>query len=298
MTHSHPRDPAPPETLHGLRLDPSVRYVTDELAALHIYDPSDADYATFFRDPPLVASVVDRARHHASQVQRFLALLNNSAHTIAPSQLSQLYALTLLNGIATVAAALIPARAGADRHAQRQQGAAFLGTLEDGKNNELYDVGEIAFGLHGIDAAVIAQDAIAFAARGHGEPSPTSRATLHVLEEHATLSCWLRRKTNIPGLFVEADNHAQMANRFAKALDEDEFSPRARDAMIAAREGALLQNAIVLAEIALSTADVDTDAIFETAHESLDRRVQAKAALLIAIAMGKHMRAMMAAHLF
>lgn len=296
MTHSHPRDPAPPETLNGLRLDPLVRSVTDELAALHIYDPSDDDYAWFFRDPAPVASIVDRARHHASQAQRFVKLLNNSTRIVAQSQLSQLYALTLLNGIATVAAALIPAMTGADRHAKRQQGAAFLGTLEDGKDNELYDVGEIAFGLYGIDAAVIARDAIAFAARGHGKSSPTSRATLHVVEEQATLSCWLRRKTNIPALFAEAENHAQMTNRFAKALDEDELSPRARDAMIAAHEGALLQNAVVLAEIALSTADVDTDTILEAAHEALDTRVQAKAALLIAIAMGKHMRAVMAAH--
>ncbi len=296
MNHSYPREPAPPETLHGLRLDHSVRNVTDELAALHIYDPSDDDYAQFFRDPPPVASVVDRARHHASQAQRFITLLNNSTRTVAQNQLSQLYALTLLNGIATVAAALIPARAGADRHAQRQQGAAFLGTLEDGKSNELYEVGEIAFDLRGIDAAVIAQDAIAFAARGHGKPSPTSRATLHVVEEQATLSCWLRRKANIPGLFVEAENHAQMANRFAKALDEDELSPRARDALIAAHEGALLQNVVVLAEIALSTAAVDTDAILDAAHESLDARVQVKAALLIAIEMGKHIRKAMAAY--
>lgn len=296
MTNSNRRDSARPSTLHGLRLDPTLRAVIDEIAALRLYEASVRDYAHFYRNPPSVVAIVDRARHHAAEVARFIALVQNSARATVHLHLSQIYALALLNAIGTVAVALMPAKTGADRYARRQQGAAFMATLEDPGENELRHLGELAFGLTHVDAAAITQDAIAFAARGHGTPPQPSRATLHVIEEEATLHHWLQRKIQLPVLLDEARRHAEMASRFARALDEDELDPRERDENAAAFEGALLQHVLVLAEIALSQADVDTDLVLGAAHAAVATRPPAQAAVLIAIATGQHMRAMMAAN--
>ena len=140
------------------------------------------------------------------------------------------------------------------------------------------------------------KDAIAFAARGHGTPPQPSRATLHVIEEEATLRHWLQRKIQLPVLLDEARRHAEMASRFASALDEEELEPRDRDEIAAAYEGALLQHVLVLAQIALSQDDVDTDLVLGAAHASVARRPPAQAAVLIAIATGQHLRAMIAAN--
>lgn len=298
MTNSNPRGSLRPASLRGLRLDPTVRTVIDELAALRLHQPGIADYADFARNPPSVVAMVDRARHHAAEVARLIALVQNTDRAAVHLQLSGLYALALLNAIATVAVALMPARTGADRHARRQQGAAFVATLDDPEENELRHAGAIAFGRNGVDAAVIAQDAIAFAGRGHGAPPQPSRATLHVIEEQATLHHWLQQTADLPALLGEARRHAEMASRFEMSLDHDELGPRDRDETAAACEGALLQHAIVLAQIALSQAEVDTDLVLDAAHATVTNRPQLQAGLLIAIAMGQHLRTMIAANPF
>ncbi|MCU4178628.1 hypothetical protein [Bosea sp. BH3] len=296
MTNSNPREPAPPASLRGLLLDPTVRAVIDELAALRLHQPGIADYAHFARNPPSVVAMVDRARHHAAEVARLIALVQNTDRAAVHLQLSGLYALALLNATATAAVALMPARTGADRHARRQHGAAFLAALDNPEENELRHAGAIAFGRNGVDAAVIAQDAIAFAGRGRGAPPQPSRATLHVIEEQATLHHWLKQTVDLTTLLDEARRHAKMASRLAMSLDQDELSSRDRDAIAAAFEGALLQHAIVLAQIALSQAEVDTDLVLDAAHTTVTNRPQLQAGLLIAIAMGQNLRTMIAAN--
>ncbi len=295
MTRSHPRASAP-ESLATLQLDPTLRATIDEIAALRLNRPSIADYAAFIRKPPNVAGIVERARLHGDQVKRFVTLADGSPPGVITFNLPQLYALVLLNTTATVAVALMPARDGADRHARRQQGQAFIQSLENPEENDLRHLAEIAFRLKERDASQITQDAIAFAGRGHGEEPTSSRATLHTIEEHVTLRVWLKRQTDIPALLEEARHHAVMADRFAASFDQDELHPQERDEIAAAREGALLQHVLALAEIALASVPVDTDLIFEVAHASVATRAQLQAGLLIAIAVGQHYRAMLAAN--
>lgn len=295
MTFSQPGATAT-ATLATLPFDPTLRPVIDEIAALRLHQPSVSAYANFIRNRASVADMVERARLHADQVARFVALAQVSPPGQVSQHLAQLYALVLLNTTATVAVALMPATSGADRHARRQQGAAFMQSLDNPKDNELRHVGEIAFGLNDHDAHTLAQDAIAFAGRGHGEAPPTSPATLHRIEDHVALRSWLKRKTDTGLLLAEARQHAEWAERFALSLDQDELHPEDRDEITAAREAALLQHVLALAALALSPVAVNADQIFEAAHASVATRAPLQAGLIIAIAAGQHYRAMLAAH--
>jgi hypothetical protein len=284
------------DSLATLKLDSTLRPAIDEIAALRLDQPRCAGYAAFIRNPASVADMVERARIHADQVARFVALAQVSPPGAVSQHLASLYALVQLNTIATVAVALMPATTGADRHARRQQGRAFIESLENPQDNELRHVGEIAFGLTGGDAQAIAQDAIAFAGRGHGEAVTASRATAHRIEEQATLRHWLKREIDADQLLAEARHHAVMAERFALSLDQDELHPEDRDEVVAAREGALLQHALTLAALALSPVAIRSDLILHAAHASIATRPQFHAGLLIAIAAGQHCRRMLAAH--
>lgn len=295
MTNAHPGEPSRKAACHGRSPGPTRRRVIDEFAALRLHRLTTADYARFARNPPSIAAIVERARHHANEVARFVTLTENNPGGVR-LQLVQLYALTILNAFATVAVALMPARTGADRHARRQQGAAFIQSLEDPADNELRDVAIIAFCLEDNDAALITNDAIAFATADWKAVARSGAATTHILEEHAGLGEWLRRNADVAALLGEAKRHGDAADRLANALEEAELGPRERDELIAAQEGALLQHLLALADLALSRAEVDTDLILDAAHPSVMERAQMNATLLIAIAVGQHHRTMIAAH--
>ncbi|MDP3602380.1 MAG: hypothetical protein Q8R85_14570 [Bosea sp. (in: a-proteobacteria)] len=290
---SNPRPSAPPITLHGIELDPTLRPVLDEISALRLHNPSFTDYAAFVENLPSIVAMAERARGHADEVARFIALSSNSARGVVQLRLVQLYSMASLNAIATVAIALMPPRSGADRFARRQQGHAFLQTLEDPHDEDLRFLGELAFSLKDTDAAAITQDAIAFAAGSNEAPERAGRATSHRLEEQLTLSRWLNRETDVDALMAEAHRHGQMASRCATMINGYELEPREHHEAEAARQGAVLQNLLALAALALSKADVDTDVIMEAAVEGHTR--EQRAALLVAIAVGKHHRAMIAA---
>lgn len=295
MTQHHPRDSAP-DSLATLQLNPTLRVAIDEIAALRLHRPCTPDYAAFIRNPASVADMVERARLHAAEVKRFVTLADDAAPSVVTRNLSQLYALVLLNTTATVAVAIMPARISADRHACRQQGMAFIQSLDNPEDNDLRHLAEIAFGLTTTDALALTQDAIAFAGRGRGDDVKTSRATVHRIEEHTTLRSWLKRQVDMTTIFAEAKAHAVMADRLAASLDHDELHPKARDEIAAAYEGALLQHVLALAELALAPVAIDTDLIFDASHATVATRPQLQAGLLIAIAVGKHYRAMLAAN--
>ncbi|WP_150129493.1 hypothetical protein [Bosea sp. RAC05] len=295
MTKSNPRASAS-KSLASLQIDTNPRAVIDEISALRLHRPSAVDYAAFVNNPACVADMVERARLHADQVARFVTLAQVSPPSTVTQNLPQLYALVLLNMTATVAVAIMPAHNGADRHARCQQGAAFLQSLENPDENELRHLAEIAFELPHRDAHTIARDAIAFASRGHGEEPKPSRATIHWIEENATLRNWLKRRTEVSVLLAEARQHAIMLDRFEASFDQDDLPPIARDAVAEACEGALHQHVLALAELALSPVTVTTDQILEAAHASVTTRTKLQAGLLIAIAVGQHYRAMLAAN--
>lgn len=293
MNNAHPRDPSRPAAGHGGTINPPSRTVVDEFAALRLHSPGMADYASFAHNPPSTAAMVSRARHHAEEVARFVAMAQLNPEN-ARLHLAQLYALALLNAIATIAVALIPARTGADRHARRQHGVAFVQSLEQPQDAELRDVAAIAFGLREADPVTVSNDAIAFAAPARKALPTVDRATTHLIEDHLTLYRWLSHEPDVTVLIAAAKRHGEMANRFATSLDEGELSPAERDLTMAAQEGAMLQHLLALADLALSRQEVDTDLILGAAHPEVMARAQLNAVLFIAIAAGRHHRTMVA----
>lgn len=293
MNNAHPRDPSRPAACHVRTANSTSRTVVDEFAALRLDHPSMADYASFARNPPSTAAMVGRARHHAEEVARFVPMAQVNPEN-ARLHLAQLYGLALLNAIATVAVALMPAMTSADRYARRQQGLAFVQSLDEPQDAELRDVATIAFGTREIDPVTISHDAIAFAAPARKAQPCIDRATTHLIEDHLTLYRWLSRVSDVTALLVAAKRHGEMANRFATSLEEDELRPAERDLTMAACEGALLQHLLALADLALSRQEVDTDLILSTAHPEVMARAQMNAVLLIAIAVGRHHRTMIA----
>ena len=293
MNNAHPRDPSRPAAGHGGTINPPSRTVVDEFAALRLHSPGMADYASFAHNPPSTAAMVSRARHHAEEVARFVAMAQLNPEN-ARLHLAQLYALALLNAIATIAVALIPARTGADRHARRQHGVAFVQSLEQPQDAELRDVAAIAFGLREADPVTVSNDAIAFAAPARKALPTVDRATTHLIEDHLTLYRWLSHEPDVTVLIAAAKRHSEMANRFAASLDEGELSPAERDLTMAAQEGAMLQHLLALADLALSRQEVDTDLILGAAHPEVMARAQLNAVLFIAIAAGRHHRTMVA----
>ncbi|KRE04918.1 hypothetical protein ASE63_25235 [Bosea sp. Root381] len=295
MTNAHPRQPANAGRLNNLVVDNTERPVIDELTALRLHDPSMADYAALIRNPPAIGAITARAKHHADQSARFVELVSDSDQEAFGEHVGQLVALALLNNMATLAAALLPALTGPDRHARREQGHAFIDSLDRPQDNPLREVAKIAFGMRDIDAAEIANDAIAFAAAGRAPAAP-GQATLHDLEEQATLRGWLAAEINIGGLQQEARRHAQMAIRFSKSLRDDELGHADHDLTQAAREGAILQHAITLACLAISPKVPNARTLVQPISDEMTGRPQVRAALELAMEMGDHLRQLAASY--
>lgn len=293
MTANQPRQPAPAASLHGLVIDRTERAVIDELAALRLQDPSDADYAAFVKNPPSIAAIAVRARHHAEEAARFVAMVQNTNEATFMSHVGQLFGVVILNNVANIAVALLPARTGVDRHAKREQGYAVLGTLDDPYDNPLRSIGQIAFGLRRIDPVQVAHDAIAFAATSGRAPGEAGRATVHTLEEQATLNAWLSRELDADALEQESRRHVRAAIGFARSLRDDDLGPAEYEATSAAQEGAILQHLIALARIALAPQVHNARARLQSACDQMTARPQARAALELALAMGDHLRSML-----
>lgn len=295
MTNAHPRQPLHAASLNGLVVDNTERLVIDELTALRLHDPSIADYAALIRNPPAIGAITARAKYHADQSARFVELVSNSDQKAFGAHVGQLVALALLNNMATIAVALLPALTGPDRHAKREQGHAFIDSLDRPQDNPLRETAKLAFGMHKVDAAEIANDAIAFAAAGRA-PAAAGRATLHDLEEQATLRGWLGREIDIDGLQQEARRHAQVAIRLTRSLRDDELGHADHDLTLAAREGAILQHAIALAGLAISPRVPGARDLVQRITDEMTSRPQVRGALELAMEMGDHLRQLAASY--
>jgi hypothetical protein len=297
MKTIQPRQPAQPQTLDDLAIDMTPRVVVDELAALQLDDATTRGYARFSQSLPSIAAMTARAKHHADEAARFVTMVHHSDRESFNRNAYQLFAVTQLNNVGSLAIALIPARTAVDRHAQREHGYAVLGTLDAPEDNPLRRAVETAFGLTGIDAAEIASDAIAYAARrttGQGTPS---RATTHRLEERRALEDYMFQLPSTADLIAVALRHGEMAASYAASLDDGDLGPEAYELATAAREGALLQQHIALARFVMSTPNID----LIDAHASLRPAIasapdRVRAVLELAETQGNHMRTMIASH--
>lgn len=298
MTSHHSRGSQAAATLSSLRIDDTPRKVIDELEALALHKPSSADYARFAETLPSPIALTRRAKHHADQSVRFIELVQKSNRTAFNDNAMQLFSVARLNVVGSLTVALIPARTAAERHAQREQGHAVLGTLEDGKENELYEVVEIAFGLDEADAAKIASDAIAYAGRKQDAAVRDSGATTHTLEERAALAQYLLSQPDAATLVVQALGHEAMEERLQATLDTDDLGPGEHDRIAAARFGAHLQMIIAIARLRLTHPQVDLDAYPALRDAVAKASPHEQGALILAGEQGKHLANMMAAHPF
>lgn len=285
-------------TLSSLDIDDTPQWVSDELEALALHEPSPKDYASFAANLPAIENLTRRAKHHADQAARFVELVRSSSRSEFNEHAMQLIAVTRLNVVGSLAVALIPPRTPVDRHARREQGHAVLGTLEDGIEHELHQVVRIAFGLDEADAEEIAADAIAHAGRKAGAGARDSGATTHTLEERAALAQYLLTQPDAHRLIAQVQAHGTMAKRLEASLTADELGPEDHQWTAAARFGAHLQQIIALARLRLTHPGVEPDDHPVLAEAVADASVADMAALILAGEQGRHLERMMAAHPF
>lgn len=298
MTIHQPRDPHASATLSSLAIDTRPRRVVDELEALALHKPSPHDYARFAVTLPSPIALTRRAKHHANEAARFVELVKASSRALFNDHAMQLFAVARLNVVGSLAVALVPARTPADRHARREQGHAVCGTLEDGVENELYEVAQMAFGLDVANADEIAADAIAYAGRRQDAAVRDSGATTHTIEEQATLSRYLAAQPDAVTLVKQALDHNLMEERFKAKLENDDLGPEDHDQAEAARFGAHLQMIIAIARLRLTHPEVDPDAYPALQAAVAEASLHERAALILAQEQGRHLQNMMAAHPF
>ncbi|TAJ33793.1 hypothetical protein [Bosea sp. (in: a-proteobacteria)] len=298
MTIQQPRGPNTALTLSSLTIDDRPGLVVDELEALAFHEPTRADYAAFAANLPAIPALTRRTKHHADQAVRFITLVGASSREQFNNHALQLFAVARLNVVGSLAVALVPARTAADRHAKREQCHAVLGALEDGVENELYEVARIAFGLDRADAAEIASDAIAYAGRKADDAARESGATTHGIEQRAALAQYLIGQPDAGTLLKQALRHREMEERFAVSLNGDDLGPEEHDRTEAARFGAHLQMIIALARLRLTNPEIDPGKQPSLKKAVAEASAPEQAALLLALEQGRHLEAMMAKHPF
>lgn len=291
-----PRRPADTSsTLRDLRVARIQRPVVDELTAITLKALTIDDYAQFHTTPPLIVAMTTRSFHHWQQQERFVSLVDPKDPATFSRHIGQLHAVVRLSSVASIAVALTPALAGADRHAQREEGHAMLRRLEDPETNELRNVIEIAFEIESVDAKKVTADAIEYISRLSSEWQ--GPASLHELEEQAALRAYLEAAPNVDELIDAARAHADMARRFRQDLRRINLPPNARERTFAAAEGALHQRWIGLARLALAQILPDREAALDHVYVAINEAPQKiAAALILAIAVGDRLRQMVAAH--
>ncbi|MDX3807609.1 hypothetical protein ACXIUS_24035 [Bosea thiooxidans] len=170
-----------------------------------------------------------------------------------------------------------------------------LRRLEDPETNELRDVIEIAFEIESVDAEKVTADVIEYISRLSSEWQ--GPASLHELEEQAALRAYVDAAPNVDELIDAAQVHADMAKRFRQDLRRRDLPPNMRELTGAAAEGALRQQWITLARLALAQILPDREAALDHVHEAINEAPQKiAAALILAIAVGDRLRQMVAAH--
>lgn len=298
MPNHQPRGPNTALTLSSLPIDYRPGLVVDELEALAFHEPTRADYAAFAASLPAIPALTRRTKHHADQAVRFITLVGTSSREQFNEHALQLFAVARLNVVGSLAVALVPARTAVDRHAQREQGHAVLGALEDGVENALYAVARIAFGLDRADAAEIASDAIAYAGRKAEDAGGESGATTHCIEQRAALAQYLLSQPDADTLLAQALRHREMEMHFAASLACDDLGPEESNRTEAARFGAHLQMIIALARLRLTHPEIDPGKLPSLKKALAEASAPEQAALLLAQEQGRHLDAMMAKHPF
>ncbi|AMJ59929.1 hypothetical protein [Bosea sp. PAMC 26642] len=290
-----------PISLHHLAFDDTIRPVIGELAAMSLSNPTDRDYAAFIRNGPSLVAIAARCTQRTAELERFIELAQVSAPYFVRNHVATPHALAILNEEATLALALLPARAPADRHAQREHGFALIRAVQELDDPALEPLARAAFGIETLSATTagaVATNALAHAVARYREgASDQSPATSHSVEDAAALRAFVVQVPDFEALYRDVDVHARAAARLAAMLVERDLARQQHDDIAMALEGAELQARIALLRIAVASAHTEIERWSRLAGEVIPHPTPKFAATLtLAAKMGESLRDMLAAH--
>ncbi|MCP4560763.1 MAG: hypothetical protein GY837_09580 [Bosea sp.] len=272
-----------------------------ELAALSLTNPSDSNYAGFIRDSPSLVAMAARCTQRTSELERFIELAQMSAPYLVRNHVATPHALAILNEEATLALALLPARTPADRHAQREHGFALLRAVQELDDPTLEPNARAAFGIETLSATTagaVATNALAHALSRYRElASAQSAATVHHVEDAASLRAFVVQVPDFEALYRDVEVHARAAARLSAMLVDDDLGRQQHDDIAMALQGAQLQTRIALLRIAVAPAHTETERWSRLAGDVIPHPApQLAATLTLARKMRVSLRDMLAAH--
>ncbi|AOG05415.1 hypothetical protein [Bosea sp. RAC05] len=290
-----------PISLHHIAFDATIRPVIGELAALSLTNPSDSDYAGFIRNSPSLVAIAARCTQRTAELEHFIELAQVSAPYLVRDHVATPHALAILNEEATLALALLPARTAADRHAQREHGFALLRAVQELDDPTLEPLARAAFGIETLSATTagaVATNALAHAVSRYRElASAQSAATVHRVEDAASLRAFVVEDSDFEALYRDVELHARAATRLAAMLVDGDLARQQHDDIAMALESAQLQARIALLRIAVAPAHAEIERWSRLAGDVIPHPTPRLAATLtLARKMGESLRDMLAAH--
>lgn len=128
----------------------------------------------------------------------------------------------MLSEDATLALALLPARTAADHHARREHGFALIRAVHELDDSTLEPLARMAFGIEPLStktAGAVATNALAHAVASYREiDASRSTATVHHLEDAASLRAFVEQVPDFEALYLAVELHAREADRLAECL--------------------------------------------------------------------------------
>ena len=267
-------------SLASLTIDMSVHPVLDELTALSRLRPTapmpEESYALLTHQTPALAGIAARGRHHAGEVERFLACAAQTRQ-LRPihERLPVMFAMTLLNHAAAIAIALLPATGPDDDGVRAAAGQAVLRAALDNGHKEQLSTIRAAFGLSDqpalapAEGAQVTGDPADDAVDGDDSLVSADGPTVHRIEQSASLAAFLKQSHDLEVLLTEAREHLDLADRFAAGLDDGDLPIADRDRLERAQAGAHLLGVAALARIGLAPVRLDDSRAVRLATSAL-----------------------------
>ncbi|MDX3807612.1 hypothetical protein ACXIUS_24020 [Bosea thiooxidans] len=288
-------------SLHHVLFDTTVRPVISELAAMQLDHPSDGDYIAFIRNTPSLVAIAARCAQRSQELERFIRLAEASAPFLVREHVSTPQAFAMLSEDATLALALLPARTAADQHSRREHGFALIRAVHELDDPTLESLSRAAFGIEPLStmtAGAVATNALAHAVASYREIDAShSTATVHHIEDAASLRSFIEQAPDFEGLYRAVQVHARAADRLAESLVGSDLGHEEHQQVAMALEGARLQARIALLRIAMSPAHGDLDRWDKLAAQVIPHPTpQLAATLTLAQKMAVSLREMLAAH--
>lgn len=246
-------------SLADIALELPLRPVTDDLAGftgrLSLSTGTEADYAAFAAEAFEINATASRAIGSGAEITRFLALAGSSDRREVALHLDILLALSLLNAAAILTVAIAPPH-GLDDHAARRRVLADI-VAAVGGDKTMAQAARKAFAHHGADEPIAVGGDLAPAKVPLLSRMPPYGPAMTGLEQGLSLTAFLRSLAPAERLVERASLQLDNADRFAKAMEEDELDHARLDRLQQAHLGASLLATANLARSCLVGAVTD-----------------------------------------